>query len=158
MDRSNRIHALTSACSNRMICFGVAIGGLALKREAEENQAALFRDWGFRPWLVLPAALAAYALLLDADVGFVPSLVVLIVGCALAHKDVRWRETVLLSICVTAGAIAIFYYGIGMCVLPMPTIPAALKWWITVAVVRGCWSAPTEPPRVTLSSICSRSL
>ena len=104
-----------------MICFGVAIGGLALKREAEEEQAALFRDWGFRPWLVLPAALAAYALLLDADVGFVPSLVVLIVGCALAHKDVRWRETVLLSICVTAGAIAIFYYGIGM--------PYRLFWW-----------------------------
>ncbi len=73
------------------------------------------------PWLVLPAALAAYALLLDADVGFVPSLVVLIVGCALAHKDVRWRETVLLSICVTAGAVAIFYYGIGM--------PYRLFWW-----------------------------
>jgi hypothetical protein len=105
-----------------MICFGVVIGGFALQREAAEEQTESLREWGFRPWLVLPAALAAYALLLDADIGFVPALLVLIVGCALAHKDVRWRETVVLSICVTAGAVGIFYYGLGM--------PYRLFWWI----------------------------
>ena len=49
------------------------------------------------------------------------SLIVLIVGCALAHKDVHWMETVLLSIFVTAGAVAIFVYGLGM--------PYRLFWW-----------------------------
>jgi hypothetical protein len=104
-----------------MICFGVAIGGLSFRREGEDTQALEDREWGFRPWLVLPATLAAYAFLMDADVGFVPSLVVLIIGCALAHKDVHWRETILLSIFVTAGAVAIFSYGIGM--------PYRLFWW-----------------------------
>ena len=104
-----------------MIGFGVLIGGLALKREADEDQAENIREWAFRPWLVLPATLAMFALLMDADAGFVPSLLVLIAGCALAHKDVRWRETILLSVGVTAGAVAIFYYGLGM--------PFDLFWW-----------------------------
>ena len=104
-----------------MIGFGVVIGGLAFKLEADPNQAAEFREWAFRPWLVLSATLSIYALLMDADVGFVPSLMVLIIGCALAHKDVRWRETLVLSVLVTAGAVAIFHFGLG---LPYP-----LFWW-----------------------------
>jgi hypothetical protein len=104
-----------------MILFGLAIAGLAFRRDADASEAAEFRDWGLRPWLVLPAALGAYALLMDADVGFVPSLFVLIVGCALAHKDVNWRETLLLGVFVTAAAVAIFSYGIGM--------PYRLFWW-----------------------------
>ena len=64
-----------------MICLGLAIGALAFRREPDESQVEGLREWGFRPWLVLPLALAAYALLLDADAGFVPSLLVLIVGC-----------------------------------------------------------------------------
>jgi putative tricarboxylic transport membrane protein len=104
-----------------MTAFGVAIGGLSLKLEGEAGERLALREWGFRPWLVLPVTLAAYALLMEADFGFVPSLIVLIVGCALAHKDVHWRETILLSIFVTAGTVAIFIYGLG---LPYP-----LFWW-----------------------------
>jgi putative tricarboxylic transport membrane protein len=104
-----------------MICLGVAIASFAFVRELPESEAAEFRDWGLRPWLVLPASLAAYAMLMDADAGFAPSLFVLIIGCALAHKDVRWRETLLLAVVVTAAAVAIFSYGIGM--------PYPLFWW-----------------------------
>lgn len=104
-----------------MICFGVALTGTAFTRGKRDDAATESSDWGLRPWLVLPAALGAYALLMDADVGFVPSLFVLIVGCALAHKDVNWRETILLGIFVTAGAVAIFSYGLGA--------PYPLFWW-----------------------------
>ncbi len=104
-----------------MIGFGVVIAALALKLEGEGGESLALRDWGLRPWIVLPAALAAYATLMEADFGFVPSLVVLIAGCAAAHKDVHWRETILLSIFVTAGAVAIFVYGLGM--------PYRLFWW-----------------------------
>jgi hypothetical protein len=103
-----------------MIGFGVLIAGLGLKVAAaaeQENSGG----WAFRPWLVLPATLAVYGLLMDAEVGFVPSLLVLITGCALAHKDVHWLETILLSVVVTAGAVAIFSYGIGL--------PYRLFWW-----------------------------
>jgi Tripartite tricarboxylate transporter TctB family len=105
-----------------MICFGLVIGGLSFRVERGPDEESLaLRDWAFRPWLVLPATLATYALLMDAGAGFVPSLIVLIIGCALAHKDVHLRETLLLSIFVTAGAVAIFYYGI--------ELPYRLFWW-----------------------------
>jgi hypothetical protein len=70
---------------------------------------------------VLTATIALYAFLMDAGLGFVPSLMVLVIGCALAHKDVRWRETLLLSVFLTAAAVAIFSYGLGL--------PYALFWW-----------------------------
>jgi hypothetical protein len=101
--------------------FGVVIGGLAFKIEGLDNQSLAMGGWAFRPWLVLTAALMLFAMLMEANFGFVPSLIVLIIGCALAHKDVHWRETILLSICVTSGAVAIFSYGLGM--------PYPLFWW-----------------------------
>jgi Tripartite tricarboxylate transporter TctB family len=104
-----------------MICFGLAIAALAVARNAPDSDTEAVEGWAVRPWLVLPASLAAYALLMDADVGFVPSLFVLIVGCALAHRDVNWRETLLLAVLVTAAAVAIFSYGIG--------VPYRLFWW-----------------------------
>jgi hypothetical protein len=104
-----------------LIGFGVVIGGLAFRIEGEDNQGLGLGEWALRPWLVLTATLALFAVLMEADFGFVPSLIVLIIGCAFAHKDVHWRETLLLSICVTAGAVAIFSYGLGM--------PYPLFWW-----------------------------
>lgn len=104
-----------------MMCFGVVIGGLSFRIAGEDSHGLELREWAFRPWLVLPATLATYGLLMDAEVGFVPSLIVLIIGSALAHKDVHWRETIVLSIFVTAAAVAIFSYGIGM--------PYRLFWW-----------------------------
>jgi hypothetical protein len=105
-----------------MICLGVALAGLSFGREERDPEAPeSLREWGLRPWFVLPASLAVYALLMDAEVGFVPSLFVLIVGCAAAHKDVNWRETILLAVFVTAGAVAIFSYGLGA--------PYPLFWW-----------------------------
>ena len=102
-----------------MMGFGVIIAGLSFRIAGEGGEG--LGNWAFRPWLVLPATLGIYALMMEAEAGFVPSLIVLIVGCALAHKDVHWKETVLLSIFVTAGAVAIFSYGIGL--------PYRLFWW-----------------------------
>jgi hypothetical protein len=101
--------------------LGAIIGGASLKLQGDPGERLELREWGFRPWLVLPLTLAVYAMLMEADFGFVPSLVVLIVGCALAHKDVHWRETILLSVFLTAGAVAIFIYGL--------ELPYPLFWW-----------------------------
>ena len=104
-----------------MIGFGVVIGGLSFKLQGERTHGLGLGDWAFRPWLVLTTTIAVYAILMDAGIGFVPSLMVLVIGCALAHKDVRWLETILLSVFVTAAAVAIFSFGLG---LPYP-----LFWW-----------------------------
>ena len=105
-----------------MIGFGVVIGGLSFKLTGDAGQEPRrSASGGSGPGSCCPSTLAIYALLMDADFGFVPSLMVLIIGCALAHKDVHWRETILLSIFLTAGAVAIFIYGLGL--------PYRLFWW-----------------------------
>lgn len=104
-----------------LIGFGVLIGGLSFKFVGEEDGELRLSNWAWRPWFTLTAALVVFALLMEAEVGFVPSLIALIIGCAAAHKDVHWRETLLLAVLVTAGAVAIFSYGLG---LPYP-----LFWW-----------------------------
>ena len=104
-----------------MTAFGLVIGALSFKLEAEPGEDLKVSGWGFRPWLVLPVSLGAFALLMEDDFGFVPSLFVLTAGCALAHRDVHWRETIVLSVFVTAGAVAIFIYGLGL--------PYRLFWW-----------------------------
>ena len=104
-----------------LVGFGVVIGALSFRIEGEDKSGLALGEWAFRPWLVLTAALALFAVLMEVEFGFVPSLIVLIIGCALAHKDVHWRETILLSIGVTAGAVAIFSYGLAM--------PYPLFWW-----------------------------
>jgi hypothetical protein len=104
-----------------MIGFGVIIGALSFKLEAEADQGSGLSDWAFRPWLVLTTTIAVYAILMDAGLGFVPSLMVLVIGCALAHKDVHWLETIVLSVFVTAAAVAIFHFGLGL--------PYRLFWW-----------------------------
>ena len=104
-----------------MTGLGILICALSLRLTAESGEDQASEAWGLRPWFVLPAALAIFAVLMDAEFGFVPSLVVLIVGAALAHKDVHWRETALLSVFLSAAAVAIFVYGLGM--------PYRLFWW-----------------------------
>jgi len=104
-----------------LVAFGLVMGAMSFKTEAADGEDLGWDNWAFRPWLVLPAALIAFAVLMEADVGFVPSLFVLIIGCALAHKDVRWKETLLLGIFVTAAAVAIFSYGL--------ELPYRLFWW-----------------------------
>ena len=104
-----------------MIAFGLAIGGLSLRVQAAAAQDLALRDWAFRPWIVLTTTIALYALMMDGGVGFVPSLMVLVIGCALAHKDVHWLETIVLSVFVTAAAVAIFSWGLAL--------PYRLFWW-----------------------------
>ena len=103
------------------IAFGVVIAALGFRVQTQDAERTAPGVWGLRAWLVLPAALLVYALMMDAEIGFVPSLFALVIGCALAHEDVRWGETLLLAACVTAGAVAIFHYGIDL--------PYRLFWW-----------------------------
>jgi hypothetical protein len=107
------------------VVFGIVIAANGFKaRRAEPGADAVAEEpqpWGFRPWIVLPLALCAYAFMMDREVGFVPSLFVLVLGCAFAHKDIHWGETLVLAVCVTAGAVAIFSYGI--------ELPYRLFWW-----------------------------
>jgi hypothetical protein len=78
--------------------------------------------WGFRPWIVLSGSLVLYGLLMDyLEAGFVPAMVTLMIGSALAHKDVHWLETILVAIFGSLGFVLLFIYIIGL--------PYRLFWW-----------------------------
>jgi hypothetical protein len=77
-------------------------------------------QWAWRPLLVLGAAFAAFGVLMDS-VGFVPALLILVAGSALAGREFRLREVLVLSIVLTTLAVGIFVYGINL--------PYRLFWW-----------------------------
>jgi hypothetical protein len=101
-----------------MACFGVVITLLSFKLELENPEHV---PWAFRPWLVLCGTLVLYGLMMHFELGFVPSLMALIIGSSLAHRDVHVVETALLSIFLTLGCVALFIYGLGL--------PYRLFWW-----------------------------
>ncbi|WP_163266586.1 tripartite tricarboxylate transporter TctB family protein [Chelativorans alearense] len=98
--------------------FGLAIIALSFRLELE-NPAHV--PWAFRPWLVLCGTLVVYGLMMRFELGFVPSLMTLIIGCSLAHRDVHLLETALLSVFLTAACVGVFIYGLGL--------PFRLFWW-----------------------------
>ena len=71
--------------------------------------------WAFRPMFVLTSALALFGAMLEVlKLGFVPALVVLTVVCGFAHKEMRWLETIALSVFLAAGCVGLFVFGIGL--------------------------------------------
>ena len=79
-------------------------------------------EWALRPLFVLSSAIAFFGLAMDyLELGFIPALALLIMGCALAHKDVHWYETLLLAVFLTLGCVGLFIYIIGL--------PYRLFWW-----------------------------
>ena len=64
--------------------------------------------------------MVAFGFLIER-VGFVPSLIALIVITALAGDEFRPVELVFVTIALVVGAVAVFIYGIGL--------PYQLFWW-----------------------------
>jgi hypothetical protein len=99
-----------------MMLFGLYIGGMGLLKGSEE-----IGPWAFKPIIVLSLGVLAFGFLIEL-VGFVPSLVALIVITSLSGQEkVRWLEVLIFTIVLVAGAVAIFIYGIGL--------PYQLFWW-----------------------------
>lgn len=100
-----------------MILFGLGIGGRGLLKGGEE-----IGKWAFRPIVVLSVAVLVFGYLIEV-IGFVPSLVALILISSFAGKEDKFRpvELTIVTVCLTIGAVAVFIYGIGL--------PYQLFWW-----------------------------
>ena len=72
--------------------------------------------WSLRALVVIPLSLALFGILMSYG-GFVPALVVLIFGSALASSEFNLLEVTLLTVGLTIGCIAVFIWGLG---LPYP--------------------------------------
>jgi hypothetical protein len=75
-------------------------------------------SWSLRALIVLPLALVLFGLLIDRA-GFVPALLVLIFGSALAGTEFRPLEMILFSVFLTALCAVVFVWALG---LPYPLI------------------------------------
>jgi hypothetical protein len=74
--------------------------------------------WSLRAMIVLPLSFVLFGVLMTYA-GFVPALLVLIFGSALASPQFKLVEVVLLSVLLTAASVALFVWGLG---LPYPLI------------------------------------
>lgn len=75
-------------------------------------------SWSLHGLIVLPLSLVLFGLLMEYA-GFVPALMVLIFGSALAGKEFRLGEVLLLAVGLTAFSVALFIWGLG---LPYPLL------------------------------------
>ena len=104
-----------SVLGGLLVLFGLYLlaQGLRSKEKIEGN-------WSLRALIVLPLSLVMFGLLMEYA-GFVPALMALIVGSATAGSEFKLREALLLAIGLTAFAVALFIYGLG---LPYPLFMA----------------------------------
>ena len=91
----------------------LVVFGLALMLRAVRTTESIEPGWSFRALIILPFAFAMFGYLLDRA-GFVPAMLVLVLGSAIAGSEFRVLEVVGLAVFMTVISIAIFIYGLGL--------------------------------------------
>ena len=96
-----------------LIVFGLAVLAIGLRKG--ESMAG---PWSLRALIILPLSLILFGLLMEYA-GFVPAMLVLIVGSATASTEFRFLEVLLFAAGLTALSVAVFVWALG---LPYPLI------------------------------------
>ena len=92
--------------------------GLYLAARGIRSEESISGDWSLRALILVPLSLVLFGLLIDRA-GFVPALLVLVFGSAVAGTEFKLIEVLLLAVGLTAFCVALFIYGLG---LPYPLI------------------------------------
>ena len=102
-----------SVLGGLLVVFGLYLVAAGLRRNEK-----IEGNWSLRALIVLPLSLVLFGLLME-HAGFVPALLVLIVGSAAAGTEFRLIEVLLLAVALTAFSVALFIWGLG---LPYPLL------------------------------------
>ena len=104
--------------------FPAALGGIlillgivVLAKGLKDPRPVLGR-WSLRALVLLPLSLVLFGVLMEYA-GFVPALLVLIIGSAAAGEEFNVVEALLLAAVLTAGAVGVFVWALG---LPFPLL------------------------------------
>jgi hypothetical protein len=92
--------------------------GLYLVAKALRHSEAIEGGWSLRAMIVLPLSLILFGILMDRA-GFIPALVVLIFGSALASSEFKLVEVAALTVLLIVFCVAVFIWGLG---LPYPLL------------------------------------
>lgn len=98
-----------------LIVLGSIVSVLSLKTEGPR-----IKPFAWKPMFWLSLSFVIFAWGID-HIGFVPALLGLIVCSAAAGQVFKWKEVLVLSVVLVAGAVGIFIYGI--------ELPYPLFWW-----------------------------
>jgi putative tricarboxylic transport membrane protein len=96
-----------------LVLFGLYFAARGLR-----SSVKIEGGWSPRALIVLPLAFVLFGVLMEYA-GFVPALLVLIVGSAAAGTEFRWGEVLALAVLLTAMCVALFIWALG---LPYPLI------------------------------------
>ena len=96
-----------------LVVFGLFLLGAGL-RSSERIESS----WSLRALVMLPLSLVLFGVLMERA-GFIPALIVLIFGSAIASTQFRFLEVLLFSIGLTAISVAVFVWALG---LPYPLL------------------------------------
>lgn len=102
-----------SVLGGLLILAGLYLVAVGLRR-VEQIEGS----WSPRALIIVPLSFVLFGLLME-HAGFIPALMVLIFGSALAGSEFKFVEVLLLSIGLTAFSVALFIYGLG---LPYPLL------------------------------------
>jgi hypothetical protein len=106
--------------------FPTMLGGLMIVMGAIVSLLSLrtvgppLRAFPWKPTIMLSLGFLVFGWGID-HVGFVPALFGCIVLCAAAGQTFRWKEVLIMSVILIAGAVGVFIYGI--------ELPYPLFWW-----------------------------
>jgi hypothetical protein len=96
----------------------LVVFGLILLIKGVRSTDRIEPNWSPRALFVIPVTLILFALLVER-IGFVPSLLLLIVGSAAASSEFRLLEAVSVGALLTALCVAVFIWALG---LPYPLL------------------------------------
>jgi hypothetical protein len=102
-----------SVLGGLMVLFGIYVLAKGLRKHEP-----IVGNWSLRAMIILPLSLVLFGYLMD-HAGFVPALMVLIMGSATAGPEFKFVEVLIFSILLTAASVAVFVYGLG---LPYPLL------------------------------------
>jgi putative tricarboxylic transport membrane protein len=94
-----------------LIVLGILVLAKGLK-----SPEPIAGKWSLRALVLLPLSLGLFGWLME-HAGFVPALVVLVVGSSAAGEEFNALEALMLAGVLTFGAVAVFIWGLG---LPFP--------------------------------------
>ena len=102
-----------SVLGGGLVLFGLYLAAMGLKRNEKMEGG-----WSLRALIVLPLALVLFGVLMERA-GFIPALMVLIVGSAAAGTEFKLVEVLMLAVGLTAFSVVLFIYALG---LPYPLL------------------------------------
>lgn len=91
----------------------LALFGVALILRSMRTTESIEGGWSARGLIILPIAFALFGFLLDRA-GFVPAILVLVIGAAAAGPEFKLLEALGLALFMAALGVAVFIYGLGL--------------------------------------------